>query len=124
MTFVGVYLTARWLPGKRLVLADSTYDGYRRNVERHVVPALGGIALRRLRPDHLEALYERLLHPNDGSSGLAPKTVYEVHLVIRGRLWTPLDADSSPQRRPCRPRTPLRSIPKVEQQAWTADGMK
>jgi hypothetical protein len=47
---VGAYLTSRWLPGKRLVLATSTYDGYRRNVERHVLPALGRIGLRQLRP--------------------------------------------------------------------------
>ena len=60
MTF-GVYLTTRWLPGTWLVLADNTYDGYRRKIERHILPTLGGIALRRLRPDHLEGLYERLL---------------------------------------------------------------
>jgi len=124
MTF-GVYLTARWLPGKRLVLADSTYDGYRRNVERHVLPALGGVALRRLRPDHLENLYERLLHPRGGAAGLAPKTVYEVHLVIRGAL-----ADATRRGLVSRnvalaahaPR--LRSIPKVEQQAWSADELR
>jgi integrase len=124
MTF-GVYLTARWLPGKRLVLADSTYDGYRRNVERHVLPALGGVALRRLRPDHLENLYERLLHPRGGAAGLAPKTVYEVHLVIRGAL-----ADAARRGLVSRnvalaahaPR--LRSIPKVEQQAWSADELR
>jgi integrase len=124
MTF-GVYLTTRWLPGKRLVLADSTHDGYRRNVERHVLPALGSIALRRLRPEHLEALYERLLHPRDGTAGLAPKTVYEVHLVTRGAL-----ADAPRRGLVSRnvalaahaPR--LRSIPKVEQQAWTADELR
>jgi integrase len=116
----GAYLTSRWLPGKRLVLATSTYDGYRRNVERHILPALGRIGLRRLRPHHLESLYDRLLHPPDGNV-LAPKTVYEIHLVIRGALAdavrrglvtrnVALVADA--------PR--LRSIPKVEQQSWTA----
>src|SRR6266508_3441276 len=35
----GAFLTSRWLPGKRRVLAASTYNGYRRNVEGHVVPA-------------------------------------------------------------------------------------
>ncbi len=40
---------------------------------------------RRLRAHHLEALYVRLLHPNDGRV-LAPKTVYEIHLVIRGAI--------------------------------------
>jgi hypothetical protein len=34
----------------------------------HIVPTLGRIALRRLRAHHLEALYERLLHPTDDPS--------------------------------------------------------
>jgi hypothetical protein len=74
----GAFLNSRWLPGKRLVLAASTYNGYRRNVEGHVVPALGRIGLRRLRPHHLEAFYDGLLHPRDGRAALAPKTVYEI----------------------------------------------
>lgn len=62
----GAFLTSRWLPGMRLVLAASTYAGYRHNVEGHIVPALGRIGLRRLRAHHLEALYDGLLHPRDG----------------------------------------------------------
>ncbi len=69
-----MYLTTRWLPAKRVVLAESTYDGYRRNVERYVLPMLSRIGLRRLRPHHLEELYNKLLHPTDGSHALAPKT--------------------------------------------------
>ena len=92
----GAYLTGRWLPGKRVVLAASTYDGYRRNIERHIVPTLGRIGLRRLRPHHLEALYDRLLHPKDEAAALVPKTVYEVHLVIRGRSAMPSDEASWP----------------------------
>lgn len=33
LTF-GAYLTRQWLPGKQVVLAASTYAGYRRNVQR------------------------------------------------------------------------------------------
>lgn len=124
LTF-GAYLTTRWLPGKRLVLATSTYDGYRRNVERHVLPTLGRIGLRQLRPHHLEALYERLLRPGDGRAALAPKTAYEVRLVIRGAL-------SDAVRRGLVARNValvahaqrLRSIPKVEQEAWTAQELQ
>lgn len=82
----GAYLTTRWLPGKRLVVATSTWDGYRRKIDRHIVPSLGRTAIRRLRPEHLEALYGRMLHPTDGRNPLAPKTVLEVHLIIRGAL--------------------------------------
>jgi hypothetical protein len=48
----GAYLTTRWLPGKRLVVATSTWDGYRRKIERHILPSLGRTSLRRLRPEH------------------------------------------------------------------------
>ena len=37
----GAYLTRQWLPGKRVVLAASTYAGYHRNVHRHILPNLG-----------------------------------------------------------------------------------
>ncbi len=84
LTF-GAYLTGQWLPGKKLQLAATTYRGYERNVQLHVLPALGKVAIRRLRYQQIEALYERLLHPVAGRA-LAPKTVYEIHLVISGAL--------------------------------------
>lgn len=121
----GAYLTTRWLPGKRLVVATSTWDGYRRKIDRHILPSLGRTALRRVRPEHLEALYDRMLHPTDGRRALAPKTVLDVHLIIRGALNdavrkglvsrnVALIADA--------PR--LRSIPKVEQRSWTAEQLQ
>ena len=82
---LGAYLTTQWLPAKKLHLAASTYRGYERNVTLHVLPLLGKVALRRLRYQQIEALYDKLLHPADGR-GLHPKTVYEIHLVIRGAL--------------------------------------
>ena len=84
LTF-GAYLTSQWLPAKKLHLATSTYRGYERNVQLHVLPVLGRIGLRRLRYQQIEALYDALLHPAEGR-GLAPKTVYEIHLLIRGAL--------------------------------------
>lgn len=57
---VAVYLTQRWLPSKQLSLRASTWDGYRRNIELHVVPHIGRVPLRHLRPDHLERLYAEL----------------------------------------------------------------
>src|SRR5680860_1360614 len=124
LTF-GAYVTTRWLPGKKLELAASTWDGYRRKIDRHILPSLGRIAIRRLRPHHLETLYEAMLHPTDGHRPLAPKTVLEVHLIIRSALNdavrrglvtrnVALVADA--------PR--LRSIPKVEQKAWTAQQLQ
>jgi integrase len=84
LTF-GAYLTSQWLPAKKLHLATSTYRGYERNVQRHILPALGKVGIRRLRYQQIEALYDTLLHPIEGT-GLAPKTVYEIHLIIKGAL--------------------------------------
>ncbi|MCZ7536243.1 MAG: site-specific integrase [Acidimicrobiia bacterium] len=84
LTF-GAYLTSQWLPTKKLHLATSTYRGYERNVHRHILPVLGRISVRRLRYQQIESLYEMLLHPETGR-GLAPKTAYEIHLIIRGAL--------------------------------------
>jgi len=121
----GAYLTGRWLPGRRLELAATTYDGYRRNVENHIVPALGRIGLRRLRPQHLEVLYDRLLHPTDGRAPLAPKTVYEIHLVIRGALEDAARRGLITRNVALVAHAPrLRSIPKVEQESWTTEELQ
>ena len=84
LTFGG-YLTGQWLPSKKLHLATSTYRGYERNVQLHILPTLGKVSIRRLRYQQIEALYDALLQPTTGR-GLAPKTVYEIHLVINGAL--------------------------------------
>ena len=85
LTF-GAYLTSRWLPAKGLELKVSTHRSYVHKTRRHILPTLGRKRLRRLRPQDLERLYDSLLHPSDGTRPLSPKTVYEVHLIIRGAL--------------------------------------
>ena len=124
LTF-GAYLTNRWLSGKRITLAQSTWDGYRRKVDRHILPAIGHLRIRRLRAHHLERLYDRMLHPTDGGRALAPKTVLEVHLIIRGALNDAVTrglVNSNVALVAHSPR--LRSIPKVEPQAWTAQQLQ
>jgi integrase len=121
LTF-GAYLTGHWLPAKKLELRTSTHRSYVHKTQRNILPALGRKRLRRLRPEDLERLYDAMLHPTDGTRPLSPKTVYEVHLIIRGALDHAVRrglvnrnvalAASAPK---------LRAIPKVEQKAWTAD---
>lgn len=121
LTF-GAYLIGHWLPAKKLELATSTYRSYVHKTQRHILPTLGRKRLRRLRPEDLERLYDAMLHPTDGTRPLSPKTVYEVHLIIRGALDravrrglvnrnVALDA-SAPK---------LTAIPKIEQKAWTPE---
>ena len=120
LTF-GAYLNTRWLPGKKITLAQSTWDGYRRKIDRHILPVIGRIPIRRLRANHLETLYEAMLHPTDGRRPLAPKTVLEVHLIIRGALTDAVTRGLVNRNVALVAHAPtLRSIPKVEQKAWNA----
>jgi len=106
-------------------LAPSTWDGYRRKIDRHVLPTLGEVAIRRLRPHHLEALYDQKLHPTDGRKPLAPKTVLEIHLIIRGALNDAVLRGVVSRSVALVAHAPkLRAIPKVEQQAWTAQQLQ
>ena len=124
LTF-GAYLTRHWLPVKRLELKVSTHRSYVHKTRRHILPTLGRKRLRRLRPQDLERLYDSMLHPSDGTRPLSPKTVYEVHLIIRGALDHAVRrglvnrnvalAASAPR---------LRAIPSIEQHAWTSDELQ
>ena len=124
LTF-GAYLTSRWLPAKGLELKVSTHRSYVHKTRRHILPTLGRKRLRRLRPQDLERLYDSLLHPSDGTRPLSPKTVYEVHLIIRGALDHAVRrglvnrnvalAASAPR---------LRAIPSIEQHAWTSEELQ
>jgi len=122
---VGAYLTRQWLPGKKLTVRTSTYRGYLHKAERHILPALGTTRLRGLRAHHLESLYDRMLHPADGRRALAPKTVYEVHLIIRSALRDAVRRGLVYRNVALVAHAPrLRSIPKVEQQAWNAEQLR
>ena len=124
LTF-GAYLTGQWLPGKKITLAESTWDGYRRKIDRHIIPAIGHLRIRRLRAHHLETLYDRMLHPTDGRRALAPKTVLEVHLIIRGALNDAVKRGMVNRNVALAAHAPkLRSIPKVEPQAWNSQQLQ
>ena len=83
----GEFLTNTWVPHKRRQVRATTAYRYAWFVDRYVRPAIGDIPLRRLRADHLDTLYDTLANSGgrDGN-GLAPKTVLEVHAVIRAAL--------------------------------------
>jgi integrase len=86
---LGGFLVDEWLPAVRPPrVRPSTWDSYRMAVERHIVPALGGVPLQGLTPAHLTAFYRALLDDGrrDGSGGLAPKTVRNVHGVLHAAL--------------------------------------
>lgn len=76
-----------WLPAMRSTVRPSTWDSYRMNVEKHIVPRLGSLQLRRISPTHLNGFYADLLENGrrDGA-GLSPRTVRYIHTILRKAL--------------------------------------
>lgn len=86
-TTFGEFLLEMWLPAQRQRLRDSTYEDYERRIRQHIVPALGSVPIQDLGAFALDRLYADLL--SGGSSrggGLSPKSVRNVHIVVRKAL--------------------------------------
>lgn len=80
-------LSETWLPQKRRQVRTTTAYRYAWFIQHYVNPAIGHVPLRRLRADHLDTLYETLATTGGKhSTGLAHKTVHEVHVIIRAAL--------------------------------------
>ena len=84
---VGEFLTRTWMPNKRRHVRATTAYRYAWFIDRYINPAIGDIPLRRLRADHLDGLYEQLATTGGRTgTGLAPKTIAEVHMIVRAAL--------------------------------------
>ncbi len=82
------FVREEWLPSMRGRLKPSTWDSYRRNMDLHVLPALGGTPLDELTPRQLNALYGALLEDGrrNGAGGLSATTVRYIHVILHGAL--------------------------------------
>lgn len=77
------YALGEWIPTMATQVKHSTWDSYRRNLENHVLPALGSVPLQKLTPGHLNRLYAALLEGGSRKGGgLSAKTVRNVHGAI------------------------------------------
>jgi integrase len=86
---VARYLLDEWLPAMQPPrVRPSTWLSYQRNLERHVIPALGEIELQRLTPAHLTRFYRTLLTGGrlDGRGGLSAKSVKNIHGALHPAL--------------------------------------
>jgi integrase len=88
---LGHYLQQEWLPAIRPRLRPSTWANYRTYTAAYVVPILGQVKLQALTPVQLNHLYAHLLEHGrrkaaSGRSGLAPKTVRNVHVMLHSAL--------------------------------------
>ncbi len=66
----------------------TTYQSYVFISERHLIPALGSVALTDLRPAHLQAFYAKALTQGrlDGAGGLSAKSVSYFHKILSEAL--------------------------------------
>ncbi|MEX2253370.1 MAG: site-specific integrase [Thermoleophilaceae bacterium] len=89
---LGEWVRESWLPMIESRIKPSTFDSYRRNMELHVLPALGGRPLQQLTAAILNALYAQLLIGGNGRGPLSAKTVSYVHTIAHKSLADALDA--------------------------------
>ncbi len=62
-------------------IRHNSYDAYRIAVRRHLIPGVGAHRLDKLRPEHLERLYQRMIQ-----NGSSPGTAHQVHRTARTAL--------------------------------------
>ena len=103
MQYAGVELTeessitlgewlGRWMEEyKKPILRPSTYSGYGKDIENHILPYLGAKKLTQLKTADIQKHYNRLLESgrkNDigKGKGLANATVRGIHMVLREAL--------------------------------------
>jgi len=70
-----------WLVVAKTSVRPNTYQQYSQVVHQHIIPVLGEIVLRDLRPDHVQSLYTNKL-----ANGVSPNTTRMIHAVIHRAL--------------------------------------
>jgi len=82
-------LVERWYQWRQGVkeISPTTLEGYRRQIDQRIIPALGRIPVRRLDVETLDTFYAELRRRGkDGSRPLSASTVRAVHTVLSGSL--------------------------------------
>lgn len=103
-------------------VGNKTYETYQRIVKLNIVPSLGDVRLKDLRPLQIQAMYSDLLRLGKrNGSGLSPLSVQHVHRLLRKALhqavrWeildrNPADGADSPR------------VPRNEMNALDRDGL-
>ncbi len=72
-------LIVKWLELAEGELAVTTFEEYKRLVDKRIGPAIGGIALTELTTPRLDDFYRALTN----EAGLGPSSIHQVHSVIR-----------------------------------------
>lgn len=78
----------RWLAAMHPNLTPSTYKRYEGLMRHQMIPHIGGMTLSKLRPLHIQQLYDHLHREGRvaGDGGLSGKTILQVHRVLSKAL--------------------------------------
>lgn len=85
---LGQFLRDEWLPAMQMSIGRTTWEGYRQKIDSYVMPRIGDIPLRDLKPPKLNWLYADV-RDNGRTRGTGPlslKTVREVHVILHRAL--------------------------------------
>lgn len=70
-------------------LEQSTIDGYKGNIENHIIPCIGHIPLQKLKAVHIQEFYNERLksgRKDKKKGGLSAKSILYIHLVLSEAL--------------------------------------
>ena len=90
-------LVKSWLNNTKLRVKESTYARYYCQVQKHILPYLGKYQTWKITTEQIEQLVGQLLKSKkEGGSGLSPKTVEDILIVIKNifkfaKCYTHLD---------------------------------
>ena len=76
-------INENWFPVHRKKLEANTINGYLNNINRHIIPAIGNIKLKDLKPAIIESFYFNTL---TDVKKLSPRSVKYVHSVLKTAL--------------------------------------
>lgn len=114
---VATFLRDEWLPSIRTTIRPSTFSVYRAIINGHVLPYIGDRPLQLLKPADLGALYTQLTE-----RGLAPKTVRNVHSLIRSVLKEAVTLGYVTRNVASFAKQPR--VPQTEMRTWNAEELR
>jgi integrase len=81
-----------WLPMTEQRVKPTTFHSYKRNLEIHVVPALGSKPMQQLTAPMLNSLYMNLAAGSENRKPLSAKTIRYIHATLHKVLADAVDA--------------------------------
>jgi integrase len=114
---VAGYVRDRWIPHMRTRVRENTADGYAQRLEAHVLPEIGTMRLRQVRPHHVQQVTDQML-----AEGLSARTALHTYRVLFAALrqavrWQLLPTNAAEGAAPPRAQRAELVTPSAEQTA-------